>query len=350
MISTFLIVIIFGAGISFLSTPLFRDYFIRRGWVENPAVKQKKTGNATALEPVPRGGGLPILLSIVISALVFIHPWDRKILGIMLASALTLAVGLADDIKDISPKIRIGFNILAGVVVVASGVGIAYLSNPMGGIVDFTGVKMGGILLADILAIGWIVWCMNIVGWSAGVEGQLPGFTALSAFFVGLLAFRYAQDMTQTGVIILSAAVSGAYLGYLPFNFFPQTTMPGYSGKSLAGFFLAVLAILSGAKLATVIFLLGIPMLDAIYVLTYRVIKHRSLLKPNSIHFHHYLLRSGWSRKSIAILYWFFSLALGVVSLFLNSQQKFYVFIGVAIIFFTTAFSLYRRTLMTPSR
>ena len=63
---------------------------------------------------------------------------------------------------------------------------------------------------------------MNIVGWSSGVDGQLPGFVAISAIFIGLLGLRYSTDTTQWPVIVLSLSVAGAYLGFLPFNFFPQ--------------------------------------------------------------------------------------------------------------------------------
>ena len=185
---------------------------------------------------------------------------------------------------------------------------------------------------------------MNIVGWATGVDGQLPSFVTIAAFFMGLIAFRYSTDITQWPVIILAAAVSGAYLGFLPFNFFPQTIMPGYSGKSLAGFFLAVLAILSGAKFATLIFLLAIPMLDAIYTIIRRIIQKKPIYLGDGQHLHHQLLKKGWSRRAISLFYSFFTLLLGTVSLFLNSSQKFYLFIFIALIFFIFAFTLSRRT------
>lgn len=349
---SFILVIIISALISFLLTPLIRNFFIHQKWVENPVVKNKKSHNATALTTVPRGGGIPIFIAILIACLFFL-PLDKHVIGILLAGLLTLIIGIWDDLKDINPKIRLFTNILSALIVVGSGIGIAFISNPLtGGIIDLSFLKINFNFLgphsiwiiSDILAIIWIVWCMNIVGWATGVDGQLPGFTAISAFFMGILAFKYSTDITQWPVIILAASVCGAYLGFLPFNFFPQSIMPGYSGKSLAGFFLAVLAILSGAKLATLIFLLGIPMLDAIYTIIRRVIKHRPIYVGDGQHFHHQLLKIGWSRKSISLLYWFFSFVLGTVALFLNSAQKFYAFIGIALLFFACIFSFSRRT------
>jgi len=241
--------------------------------------------------------------------------------------------------------------LLTALIVVASGIGIAYISNPLGGIIDLSQPQLHFSLLgnhsiwilADLLAVFWIIWCMNFVGWASGVEGQLPGFVSISAIFIGILGMKYSSDLTQWPVIILAFTVAGAYSGFLPYNFYPQKIMPGYSGKSLAGLLLAVLSILSGAKLATLIFLLGLPMLDAIFVLIYRLIHHKSPFVSDNNHLHHQLLKLGWGRRRISVFYWSLSLILGFLSLLLNSQQKFYVFIGLAILFFGITLKFFRR-------
>jgi len=339
---SFLLAIIISTGISFFITPLVRDFFISKNWVESPKEKQKKTHNATAISSVPRGGGVPIFIAVLITSIIFL-PIDKHLIGIILASLITLIVGLFDDVKDISPKIRLLFNIFVALVIVVSGIGIAFISNPFtGGVFDLSFLKINFNffgphsiwVISDVLAIFWIVWCMNIVGWATGVDGQLPGFVAISAFFIGLLAIHYSTDITQWPVIILAGAVCGSYLGFLPFNFFPQSIMPGYSGKSLAGFLLAVLAILSGAKLATLIFLLFIPMLDAIYTIVRRIINKKPIYLGDGKHFHHQLLKIGWSRRAIAVFYWLISLTLGVISLFLNSQQKLYFLLACSFLIF----------------
>ena len=347
----FFISILIAFVISFILTPVVRNFFISRGWIEDPVVKDKKTHNATAISAVPRGGGIPIFIAVNITSLLLL-PLDKHLIGILIAALVSLIVGVWDDIKDISPLFRFLANILTALIVVGSGIGIAYISNPIsGGVFDLSFLKINFNFLgnhsiwviSDLIAIIWIVWCMNIVGWATGVDGQLPGFTAISAFFIGLIGFRYSADITQWPVIILSGAVCGAYLGFLPFNFFPQSIMPGYSGKSLAGFFLAVLSILSGAKMATLLFLLAIPMIDAVYTIIRRLIQRRPIYLGDGQHFHHQLLKHGFSRRSIALIYWAFSLVLGLISLFLNSSQKAYVFIGFALLFFSFLFRFSRR-------
>ncbi|MCL4384053.1 undecaprenyl/decaprenyl-phosphate alpha-N-acetylglucosaminyl 1-phosphate transferase [Patescibacteria group bacterium] len=352
----FLSAILISCLFSFLITPTTIWLFIRQGWVEDPRLKRKKVDNATALTPVPRGGGLPIFFSLLFTSL-FLLPLDKHLLGILLAALLTLIVGLWDDLRDISPKLRLFTNVFAAAIVVASGIGIAYISNPFGGIIDLSFLRLtfnffgthSFWVLSGLLAIIWLAWCMNSVGWATGVEGQLPGFAAISAFFIGLLAMRFA-DRTQLPVIVLAGAVTGAYLGFLPFNFYPQKIMPGYSGKSLAGFFLGLLAILSGAKLATVIFVLGVPMLDAGFTIFRRLKNHRSIFQGDGQHLHHRLLRLGWSRPQIALTYWAFSLILGFIALFLNSRQKFYVFIGIGLLFLAFIARLSSHKPMTPTR
>lgn len=336
--------------ITFLLTPLVRNFFVSRGLIEYPSEKQKKTKNATALNPVPRGGGIPIFFGVAVTALLLL-PLDKHLTGILIAALIVLLIGVWDDIKDISPILRLVSNLFVALIVVGFGIGIAFISNPFGGVIDLSFLQINFNffgphsiwVISDLLAIIWIVWCMNIVGWSTGVDGQLPGFAAISAFFIGMLGLTYSTDISQWPVIILAGAVSGAYLGFLPFNFFPQSIMPGYSGKSLAGFLLAVLSILSGAKLATLIFLLAIPMLDAIFSIIRRFIKKKPIYLGDNQHFHHQLLKLGVSRRSIALIYWSFSLILGTIALTLNSQQKFYTLIGITLAFFATAILISRR-------
>jgi UDP-GlcNAc:undecaprenyl-phosphate/decaprenyl-phosphate GlcNAc-1-phosphate transferase len=343
-------VLILSGLVSFFSTSLVRRFFEKKDWVENRKEKEKKTGNVTASRSVPRGGGIPIFLAILVT--LFFLPLDKHLGGILLGGLLSLTVGVWDDIVDISPLPRLLSNFLAAGIVVGSGIGIAVLSNPLGGTINLAQPQIAFELLgetrtiwilADLLAVAWIVWCMNSVGWATGVEGQLPGFAAISAVVIGLLALRFSQDITQWPVIILSFGLAGAYLGFLPHNFYPQKIMPGYSGKSLAGYFLAVLAILSGAKLATVILVLGIPMIDGIWAIIRRLYYKKALWKGDAGHFHHHLLRAGWGRRRISVFYWLVSLGLGILALSLNSQQKPWAFLLVGIGFGALIWSLKRK-------
>ena len=333
--------------VTFFTTILTIRIFKHFGWLEDPRQKQAKTGNATASSTVPRGGGLPIFLGITISflfsSLYFHFPLSSRFLAIFLALLFNLIVGLVDDVIDISPKLRLFTNLVSALIIVAAGIGIAYVSNPFGpGILNLSHPQLsfqlfGQVrtlwLFSDLFAVFWLVWCTNIVGWATGIEGQLPGFASIAAFFIALLSLRFSTDSSQLPVFLLALSVSGAFLGFLPFNFYPQKIMPGYSGKSLAGFLLAVLSILSGAKVATLVLLLSLPMLDGLFVLLRRFFHHKPLYLSDGYHFHHRLLKLGWGRRRIAIFYWLVTFLAGLLALSLNSQQKFYAFLCISLVF-----------------
>ena len=304
--------------IAYISTKPTISYFKKKGWLEDPLQKQKKTGNATALYPVPRGGGIPIYISIVIVSLLFL-PKDSHLSSIVISASICLFVGLIDDVYDISPIFRLFINVVIATIVISSGIRITYLSNPLGSIGSVVNLNSSIGYIATVL---WIVWCTNIVGWSAGVEGQMAGFVSISALFLGIVGLRYSSDTTQWPVIILAIIVSGSYAGFLPFNFYPQKIMPGYSGKSLAGFYLSIISILSGAKLATLMFLLAVPMIDAVFVIFRRLKDKKPIYLGDGQHLHHLLLKRGLSRPQIAIFYWLVSLILGCFSLLLSPLYK----------------------------
>lgn len=323
--------------IAFAVTPLAIKIAGKIGLIDDP--KKNKHPKTTHTYPVPRGGSIPILAALIITSLVFL-PLDKHLIGILAGALFAGTIGILDDRFNLNPYFRLLTCFVAAGAVVAAGIGIAFVSNPLtGGIIDLSWPQLnfsffGGThslwILSSLFALFWIAWCMNFVGWAGGVEGQLPGFVAIAATTIGILSFRFSADITQWPVIILAAITAGAYLGFLPFNFYPQKIMPGYGGKTLAGFLLAVLSILATAKVGALIVVLGLPLADALYTLSRRLIKGQSPFWGDRKHLHHRLLDAGLSKKQIALLYWAVTLFLGILALNLNSKQKFYTMIMVA--------------------
>ncbi len=289
---------------------------------------------------VPRAGGLPIYLSILFTSLIFL-PINKIIGGILIASFLLIILGLLDDVYDLSPYLRFTANLFISALVIAFGLGIPYISNPFGGVIrlDFWQIPVSffGLhyvwVVADLLAIIWLTWSTNMINWSKGVDGQLPGFVAIAAIFLGLLSQRFTgHDISAQSVTILSFIVAGAYLGFLSFNYYPQKIMPGYGGGALAGFLLGILSILSFGKVGTAVLILSIPLIDAVYTMIRRLKKKQSPFRADWGHFHHRLLEIGWGKRRIAWFYWLISLILGVASLFLMGIEKLIAFITIAIL------------------
>jgi UDP-GlcNAc:undecaprenyl-phosphate GlcNAc-1-phosphate transferase len=341
--------------VSFLATPLVIKMAWRVGLIEDP--KKKKHPKVIHTYPVPRGGGIPVLISLLVTSLIFL-PLDKHLLGILAGAIFAVVVGVIDDKYDLNPYLRIVTCLVSALFVVGAGVGLAFVTNPFGGILRLDQPRIsfgffGGVhsiwVLSDFLAILWIVWCMNIINWSSGLDGQISGVVPIAALTIAALSFRFTEDVTQWNVAILAVICAGAYLGFLPFHIYPQKIMPGYGGTTMAGFLLAVLAILSGAKFATIILVLGIPMADGIWTIIRRVATGHSPFWGDRGHFHHKLLDLGWSKRKVAAFYWLTTAALGLIALNLNSKQKFYTIAMLIIILGGILLWLnYLRTLSSP--
>lgn len=291
---------------------------------------------------VPRGGGLPIFLAFFLATILFVQI-NKLVLGIIIASFLLFVIGLVDDWVDTSPYFRFVANIFISLIVIGFGLGIPYISNPLvpGGIIrldqwkiviDFFGTHTL-LVLGNILAILWLTWTTNMVNWSKGVDGQLPGFVGIAAIFLGFLSQRFsAHDVSTQTVMLLSFIVAGSYLGFLPHNFYPQKIMPGYGGGGLAGFWLGILSILSFGKIGIAVLILSIPMIDALYSIIRRVKNKQSPFRADWGHLHHRLLEIGWGRRRIAVFYWAITFIMGVAALFFKGLEKLIAFSTVGII------------------
>lgn len=340
--------------VTLFATPVVSRLAVRWKLVDDSAKRPHPAHTHTGI--IPRAGGLAIYLGMVAAILLFL-PLTKLVIGIVAAMTLLTVVGLIDDITDVNPYLRLATNTAAALIVIGTGAGIPFITNPLTGTpipldtwrISFDVWGHHSILVwADLFAFIWILWTMNIVGWSAGVDGQMPGFVTISAFVLGLLSLRYSStDPSQGFVTILAFLTAGSFLGFLPWNVFPQKIMPGYSGKTLAGFLLAILGILSFGKLGTAILVLGIPTIDAGVTLLRRIGKGKSPVWADRGHLHHLLLDIGWGKRRIALFYWGVSAILGMIALTVNSQQKLFTFllVGVLIGGFITWVNIFSRFL-----
>lgn len=328
--------------ISALSAPLVIKFYTQQQWLDDPS-KQHHV-KITHRVAVPRGGGLVIFLGISISALLFIHV-DQELLSILIAAAILTVIGTLDDIYNLNPYLRFGIGIFVSALIVMAGIKIEYITHPFQtGVLFFDhptiiwsgkAVTYSLPFLSSVLTVLWIVWNMNIVNWSKGVDGQMPGVVSIASIFIGILALRFSADVDQQKVIILSFIVAGSYLGLLLWNAYPQKIMPGYGAGSLGGFFLALLSILSGAKLATSLLVLALPTADALFTIMRRLLRKKSPFWGDRGHLHHKLMDVlGWSTRKIALFYWIVTAIMGVIALQLKPEQKLFTIVVVSALVF----------------
>jgi len=324
-------------------------------WRSHPAILHR--------EVIPRGGGLAPYLAIILSYIIFLHfngtlDVDKHVIGIFTAGIIVVIVGILDDKYDLNPYLRLMTNFLAAGIVVASGVGITWITSPFGGVIrldelifrfnfpdilpySFLAGPHSIVVLADIFAFLWIVWVMNALNWSSGVDGQLSGIATIGLVALGIAAERFlTTDPNQLAVAILAFASAGAFIGFLPWSFYPQKIMPGYGGSTLAGLILASLSILAGAKLATTFLLLLVPLVDAVWAIVRRLLLRRSPVWGDKKHLHHQLLSLGLSKQQVVIFYYLLAGVTAYLALALDNRGRFFAIAVGGVIILASLVSL----------
>lgn len=293
---------------------------------------------------VPRAGGLAIFTGLVTSILLLV-PLQKHIIGIIISLTLLLIMGLLDDkLKTFNPYFRLSLQFLAAAIIVASGVGITFTTNPFGGILRLDQIVIPFELfgthyiypIADLLSFIWIVWVMNIVNWSKGVDGQMPGIILVAALTIAFVAYNfYSQgDPNQLHLSSLGFITAGTALAFLIFNWHPAKIFPGFSGSTIFGLMIATLSILSSAKIATALLVMLIPVIDFVYTFSRRILSGKSPVWADKGHLHHKLLNLGWSHQKISLFYILTCATLGILATILTSLGKFILAASLSIIIF----------------
>ncbi len=325
------------AFLTFVSVKILKKI----GLIDDP--KTHKHPAIVHSRPVPRGGGIPLFFGTFFTSLFFI-PFSNIIISIFFASFLALVIGVIDDklnakSKDVSPYLRFLINILTAVIVVGSGISIHFITNPFsGGIIHLDLIKFQlpflpfTLLLSDLISVIWLIWVMNMLNWSKGVDGQMPGIVAISAIVIGILSLKLNSEGAGSFIDTkLSFIIAGSAIGFLLFNFYPAKIFPGYGATSLY-LLLGVVSILTSAKLATAILVMGIPIVDAIFTIARRIAAKHSPFRHDNKHLHHILLKLGYSQRQIALFYWSISAILGMVALTVESKSKVFAIIMLTVI------------------
>lgn len=326
--------LLFTAGLTFFSIKLSK----KLGLMDDP--KKHIHPGMIHSKPIPRGGGIPLFFGALFASFFFI-PFNSTTIAIFFAAFIALSIGVIDDklnaqAKDVSPYLRFLVNILTAIIVVGSGVSINFITHPFGsGVLQLDAIQLTlpllpfSLLLSDIITVLWLIWVMNMLNWSKGVDGQMPGIVAISAIVIGILSLKLSP-VGQANFIDaeLSFIIAGSALGFLLFNFYPAKIFPGYGATSLY-LLLGVASILTSAKLATAILVMGVPMVDMIFIIIRRILNKKSPFQGDKKHLHHILLKLGYNQRQVALFYWLFSAILGLLALGLESKSKIFAIIMV---------------------
>ncbi len=290
-IPTFLIILAAGV-ISFISMPLVIKAAYKLGAVDKP--EARKVHQHT----MPRLGGLAMYLSFMICIILFIGV-QGPFTGLLLGASIVFAVGMMDDIFQLSPWVKLLGQCAAAAVAMYFGVVVEFLTNPFDGMLNLGYFSMP-------LTFLWIVGVSNAINLIDGLDGLAGGVSAIAAITMGVVALVEGQAAVAICAFILAAGIGG----FLPYNFYPAKTFMGDGGSNFLGFVLAGIAILGTAKSAALISLfipiviLGIPIFDTFFAILRRIHKQAPIFKPDKDHLHHRLMAMGMShRRSVFTIY-----------------------------------------------
>ncbi len=291
------IVLICSACIAFTMTPIARVLAYSIGAVDVP--KDKRRMHSVAM---PLLGGVAIFTAFVITTLAFCD-WTsdaKPLCGVLLGSLFIVITGVLDDKFNLNPFVKLIMQIVAAGIAVAFGITIDHIA------IFGKMIPLG--VLSIPVTILWIVAMTNAVNLIDGLDGLSCGVSAISAFSV-LLASFFLED-TPYFVVVLTAALAGSCIGFLPYNFNPAKIFMGDTGAMFLGFALSAISVLGVFKTTAVIsywipfIAFAVPLFDTTFAFIRRILHGKSPFSADRGHLHHRLIDMGFNqRQSVTVLY-----------------------------------------------
>jgi UDP-GlcNAc:undecaprenyl-phosphate/decaprenyl-phosphate GlcNAc-1-phosphate transferase len=336
----FIITFTLALGVTLLLMPLCKRLGARWGIAA-------KAGGRRTTEADYRGvsklGGLGLALGFAIAALAAqalpVPRFDPneiiRFTGLILGTLFLAFVGLIDDKLELKALPQFILQSVAAAIAILFQIFIQYFNNPL------TGHQTDPFpyIVTVTLTYFWLMISMNTVNFLDGLDGLAGGV----AFIAGAVLFvNSAFRLGQTSVGLLHLALMGATLGFTLYNFYPARIYMG-SGAVTLGFIVSSLAIIGGAKMATILFVIALPLLDAAWQAFNRLLRGRSPFEGDRGHFHFRLLDLGLSQRQIVVGYYLFCACFGVLTLLVESQLFKFITLAAMMALVAVGFGLVAR-------
>lgn len=314
-----LVLVVAAGGTAALTTPA-RRISVRVGYVAMPDERKVHT------KPIPYGGGAAMFLGFLVAMLVAatvpslrpIFQDSSEALGVVLAAGAIFAVGLIDDVRDMSAPAKMAGQVLAASILYFMGVTMYEFKLPLAGFVVLT----PGII--PLITAAWVIALTNAINFIDGLDGLAAGVVAIGS---GALAI-YGVRLMGLGVLptdnigpLVAVIACGICLGFLPFNFNPARVFMGDAGALLLGVLMAASTMVIGGRVPTSVptsgvtyfffapllipfFILGVPLVDMAFAFVRRTARGMSFHTPDKEHIHHRLLRLGHGPRRTVVILW----------------------------------------------
>lgn len=328
---------------SFVTVPYTIKLAYKKGAIDIP--NERKVNK----KPIPRIGGIAVIIGFLVASIYLIiqgtiektlilndsSQYGKKLIGFLIGIFIIGIVAYIDDIKNLKPWEKLIAQILAAIIVYLFGIRIDTINNAT---INY--------VLSFILTVGWIVGITNAINLIDGLDGLSSGITLISSLSLLII---FATNNSPIIAIILITSLSGAIIGFMPFNIYPAKTFLGDVGAQFLGFALSIIAILGIAKTVTMVVLiapilvLGLPIFDTIFAIFRRIKTGKSvkaIFKPDKGHLHHILMRQGFTQKQAVAILYAASATLGMLAIILIDEgpQKAISFLIVLIIIIAIGF------------
>lgn len=319
-----------------LLVPQVKKFAFKIGAVDKP----QKVSRKIHTKIMARGGGVAIYIAFVLTTLVLLHDHPLQYWGLLVAATMVMAVGIVDDITSLNPWLKLSVQTLAALIAfLFFGIRIEAVTNPFGSSLLFTISNVSFVTLGHAISINtvsllitvvWLVGMTNTINIVDGIDGLSGGVSAIAAAVMFFLAL--SPTVHQDSTALISIALFGGCLGYLVYNFHPAKIFNGDSGAYFLGMSLGIIAIFSGAKLATAALVLGVPIIDAVWSALRRIATGHSPFTADRGHLHYLLLDVGLSQRQAVLLIYTICAVFGVIALIASPAQKLIAIFSLVVI------------------
>lgn len=320
-------------ALTYAITPLVGQFGIAFGLADAPGGRRKHRG------VIPRTGGIALFLGFLITVLLtlwlptllpqsfttWLPPRNddnelRRLIALLLGSGLCMVVGILDDRYELRPLPQYAIQVGLAMIAIVGLIFIKHVNNPFGPGLFFGDSGLPWWLVWPV-TVFWFLFMINTVNFLDGLSGLVTGVTAILCVVLAV-HMLFVAEPSQGSVALLPLALLGAALGFLPHNFAPARIFMGSTGSYFLGYALATLGIVGGARLATVMLVLGLPALDLIWLVVTRWRRGVSPGVGGRDHLHFRLVDLGISERKIVVGYWTFCAAFGAATLLLDGAAQ----------------------------
>ncbi len=329
-------VLVFGVsfGVAVLVTPLVGHLGRKLNVVDRPGGRRRHRGT------VPRLGGLAVFVAF--AAAVGVAAWrgdlttdygsgdTLRLNGLLIGGGLALLFGFLDDLLELPSGPQFAFQFILSLIALATLLWLERFTVPFFGTVRLNEYPWGPVAYIP-LTIFWVMGMVNTVNWLDGLDGLAAGVGAILCLVLAV-HMRYLADQPQPTVALLPLALVGALVGFLPYNVAPARTFLGSTGTFFVGYALAALGLIAGGRTATVLMVMGLPIVDVAWQIFDRLRRRRSPVQGDRGHLHYRLRDLGLSKRLIVLLYWSFCGLFGLLALVAAPWQKLIALVSLSLI------------------